>query len=416
MFEYQPQRHPLQTFQFWFLIMVCMAGVGAWQLGMFPISGSNSEETQLADSEPMPPPPSRARDELVREATSDVGELPFAPLQNEEEPTSPVASREISFPRQEEAQSSFPAIAPAVPDETSSQIIPLSSESVAFSPKRLSDVPQSEPAELKLGQSTLLKDISEHTSQLEEIESEQSAIELPNVESTPLDFTEVDALTQSGDDVAALRQLSVWYWERPEDRSQFQDRLDVLARRIYFQNHPHYMPPYSVNFGDRFETIAKDYHVPWEYLSKINRTSPEKLRAGQKLKVIRGPFGVVVDLSDMELTVHAHGYYVVRMPIGIGKDESTPIGTFQVTDKVVDPIYYGPESVVAAEDPSNPLGEYWIAFSDNDETIQGFGLHGTIDPSSIGKAESQGCVRLHNQDIEDLYHLLSIGSEVVIRH
>jgi LysM repeat protein len=230
-----------------------------------------------------------------------------------------------------------------------------------------------------------------------------------------VDLKQVDRLLAEGQDIAAHRLLSTWYWEHPDQRERFQDRLNMLARRIYFQPQPHYIDPYEVQFGDRLETIARKYQVPWEYLGRMNRVEPQKIRAGQKLKVLQGPFGAVVDLDRFELTVHAHGYYVTRFPVGIGQENSTPAGTFRVTDKVVDPTYYGPDGVIAHDDPANPLGEHWIAINDEAGTLEGYGIHGTIEPESVGRAVSRGCIRLKDQDVADLYDLLTVGSEVIIR-
>ncbi|MAT14593.1 MAG: hypothetical protein CMJ46_04910, partial [Planctomyces sp.] len=94
---------------------------------------------------------------------------------------------------------------------------------------------------------------------------------------------------------------------------------------------------------------------------------------------------------------------------GIGKDGSTPIGTFTVQNKLKDPVYYGPDGlVIQNDDPENPLGEYWVDIGDS------YGLHGTIDPDSIGKAESKGCIRMRAADIEEVYNFLVDGSEVTI--
>ena len=46
---------------------------------------------------------------------------------------------------------------------------------------------------------------------------------------------------------------------------------------------------------------------------------------------------------------------------------------------------------------------------------EGYGIHGTIEPDSVGKSESRGCVRMHDKDVEIVYDLLTIGSEVVIQ-
>jgi lipoprotein-anchoring transpeptidase ErfK/SrfK len=76
---------------------------------------------------------------------------------------------------------------------------------------------------------------------------------------------------------------------------------------------------------------------------------------------------------------------------------------------MVDPTYYGPEGVIAHDDPKNPLGERWIDIGDS------YGIHGTIDPESIGKNESRGCIRMLNSHVEEVYDFLVIGSEVKIQ-
>ena len=413
MFEYQPKRHPLQTFQFWFLVIVCAAGVGAWRTGLITLpvsqdSGREDIDITFDNYEPMPPPPhGDTTDASPKEEPAGNEASASPPPQYEEQ-----VAEETTEPNPltTDVNSASPILGdapnwePQVVDASSENSEPTQSGIVLAAHMEIAE-PKAPPQSADL----------QSTPSPNRTEPPKPIFVADEIKPILLDFTEVDALIQRGDDVTALRQLSIWYWERPNDRSELQERLTALSRRIFFRPHPHYVEPHQVAFGDRFETIAKKYNVPWEYLSKINHTPPEKLRAGQKLKVINGPFNVVVNLSDFELTVHTEGYFVVRMPIGIGKDESTPVGTFRVTDKVQDPIYYGPDEVIAADDPMNPLGEFWIAFSDEAETIQGFGIHGTTDPSSIGQATSKGCVRLHDQHIEDLYNLLTIGSEVVIR-
>ncbi|MBX3444464.1 MAG: L,D-transpeptidase family protein [Planctomyces sp.] len=235
------------------------------------------------------------------------------------------------------------------------------------------------------------------------------AFDNPGTNTTPVNLATIEQLLDDGDDIAAHRMLSQWYWKYPQEREKFQDRMERLARRIYLQPQPHYMDPYVVQAGDVLQTVAKNYRVSWEYLATVNRTDPKRIRPGQKLKVIKGPFSAVVDLSDFELTVHAHGYFVKRYEIGVGRDESSPIGTFLVEEKLVDPTYYGPDGVIEHDDPQNPLGEHWIGIGD------GYGIHGTIDPGSIGRAASKGCIRLQAEDIAELYEFLTVGSQVVIR-
>lgn len=223
------------------------------------------------------------------------------------------------------------------------------------------------------------------------------------------DFTAIDALIEAGNDVEANYELSTLYWKRPGLRPQLLPRLQQVSHRIYFQSTNHYMEPYEVQPGDVLQTVAREYGVPWQYLAKLNRTRPERIRPGQKLKVIEGPFSAVVDLSDFRMTIHAHGHFVGEFPVGIGRDGTTPVGKFTVKEKLSDPTYYGPEGVIAHDDPKNPLGEYWLDLGDS------YGIHGTIDPDSIGKADSKGCIRLRDADIAAVYDLLGIGSEVLIK-
>ena len=200
------------------------------------------------------------------------------------------------------------------------------------------------------------------------------------------------------------------YWSNPELRNQIAQRIKRTADSIYFSSQPHYMDPYVVHAGDQLQKIASTYQVPWEYLAKLNQVDPHRIRPGQDLKVIKGPFSAVVELNSFNLTVHAHGYYVRRYAVGLGRDDATPEGTFRVVNKVVNPQYTDPSGrVIDADDPANPLGERWIDLGN------GYGIHGTVNPKSIGKAESRGCVRLTNADVEEVFDMLSVGSEVLIR-
>ena len=221
---------------------------------------------------------------------------------------------------------------------------------------------------------------------------------------------EVDGLLESGKDVAAHRQLSQIYWKHPNARPHIQKKIEVTARLIYFSPQPHYMEPYVIQPGDQLRTIARLYRITWPYLAKMNRIDPRRIRAGQKLKVIKGPFAAFIDLSDHELIIHAHGYYVKKYSVGIGKDGSSPVGRLRVVNKVTNPQYTDPQGrVIDADDPNNPLGEHWIDIGD------GFGIHGTINPDSIGGNHSRGCIRLLNTDVAEVYDFLDFDSEVIIR-
>lgn len=223
-------------------------------------------------------------------------------------------------------------------------------------------------------------------------------------------LAEIDAQIASGEILPAHRALSKLYWNHKELRRELMPRLEETARVVFFEPQPNFVEPYVVQANDQMRVIANKYQLSWEYLSKLNRTEPKRLQPGQKLKVLKGPFAAVVDLNDFALTVHLQGYYVRRYTVGIGKDGASPIGKFSVLNKVENPQYTGPDGkVISADDPTNPLGERWIDLGDS------YGIHGTIEPDSIGKAASRGCIRMGNKEVIQVYDFLVKGSEVVIR-
>ncbi|MBS0262940.1 MAG: L,D-transpeptidase family protein [Planctomycetes bacterium] len=218
----------------------------------------------------------------------------------------------------------------------------------------------------------------------------------------------IQELIDDGRYVEAQQELSQWYWQKPEARERILPKLNKLSQALYFAPQPFYYEPYVVKPGDQLRVIGQKYKIPWEYVAKLNHVDAKKIRAGQKLKVVPGPFAVLVNLERFELVVHLDGSYVKRYRVGVGKDGSTPVGTFVVKNKMVDPTYYGPDGVIAHDDPENPLGERWIDIGDS------FGIHGTNEPDSIGKNESKGCVRMLNSEVEEVYDFLIVGSEVKI--
>lgn len=223
-----------------------------------------------------------------------------------------------------------------------------------------------------------------------------------------LNGDKIQSLIDDGNYIDAQKELSQWYWNKPETREQILPQLNKLARALYFSPQPQYFDPYVVKPGDQLRVVGQRYKLSWEYIARLNHVEAKRIRMGQKLKVVPGPFAAIVFLDRYELVVHLNGSFVKSYRVGVGKDGTTPVGTFTVKNKMVDPTYYGPEGVVAHDDPKNPLGERWIDIGDS------YGIHGTIEPESIGKNESRGCIRMLNSDVEEVYDFLVIGSEVKI--
>ena len=116
---------------------------------------------------------------------------------------------------------------------------------------------------------------------------------------------------------------------------------------------------------------------------------------------------VIVSIPDRRLVVVENDEVVRAFPVAVGAAGSpSPVGTFTIVNRVVNPTYYRPGKVIAPG-ATNPVGTRWIGLSE-----KGFGIHGTDDPKSIGHARSHGCIRLRNQDIERLFELVRTGDVV----
>ena len=186
---------------------------------------------------------------------------------------------------------------------------------------------------------------------------------------------------------------------------------------------------YSVQSGDLLKSIAEKHEITWELLCRLNNLSdPRKLRAGQTIKVVKGPFYAVVSKHDFTMDLYLGGsagekgsMYVMTFGVGLGRDDSTPTGIWMVEPhkKIKNPTYFSPrgEGVIDADDPKNPLGERWIGLTGIDGHAVGkasYGIHGTIEPDSIGKMASMGCIRLRNEDVERVFELLVEGKSTVM--
>lgn len=125
---------------------------------------------------------------------------------------------------------------------------------------------------------------------------------------------------------------------------------------------------------------------------------------------------IVVRLNRRTLTLYRDGKAVKTYPIAVGMPAyPTPIGTFKIVNKQMNPTWTPPESPWAAglgpipAGPGNPLGTRWIGTS-----ATAVGIHGTYADWSIGSAASHGCLRMHIPDVEALYELVSVGMPVEI--
>jgi LysM repeat protein len=180
------------------------------------------------------------------------------------------------------------------------------------------------------------------------------------------------------------------------DHVQLVELLDQLAGSIIYSREHLLEPPYEVQPGDRLADIARTYQIPTELLAKINGIqNAEQLYPGEILKVVRGPFKAVVNLDKQELTLMLDdgqggvGRYAGRFPIDVAGGTMVSEGSFFVQSKVDNP--------------------HWINLS------HGLGIHGGGGAARSANATPQSGIRLTQQDVNDVYDMLSTGSKVIIR-
>lgn len=159
-----------------------------------------------------------------------------------------------------------------------------------------------------------------------------------------------------------------------------------------------------VKRGETLHSIAVDYRTPVQRIIQANPTiNPNMIFPGQ-LITIPGfppiesiPYRIHVSTSKRKLTLYKNGKLVKVYPIAVGKMvTATPIGDYIIINKALN--------------PGGPFGTMWMSLSK-----QHYGIHGTNNPSSIGKAVSKGCIRMYNHDVEELSRIVPIGTPVQIR-
>lgn len=177
---------------------------------------------------------------------------------------------------------------------------------------------------------------------------------------------------------------------------------------------------YRVKPGESLSQLAAKCAVPHQFIAWINRISdPRKMRADQEIKLVRGPVNATVTKHNLFIYLSLQNVPFAKYPVGLGKDGCTPLGSWLVEDRVKDPVYNDPDTgkTYGQNDPENPTGGYWIRLKGlGGEALgkTGFGIHGTIDPGSIGKFMSRGCIRMQKADIAKVFDMLQPGASKVI--
>jgi lipoprotein-anchoring transpeptidase ErfK/SrfK len=185
-----------------------------------------------------------------------------------------------------------------------------------------------------------------------------------------------------------------------------------------------------LGYQSPLEAMAERFHSSPKLITRLNPGM--RLDAGEQIQVPNveaeappGPAArVVVDGSARAAWAEdEHGRMVAFYPASVGsRRDPLPVGRWQIKGVAHEPpFFYDPElfwdahprhdKTRIAPGPNNPVGPVWI-----DLSREHYGIHGTPQPSTVGKAQSHGCIRLTNWDALELASLVRQGTPAILRN
>lgn len=213
----------------------------------------------------------------------------------------------------------------------------------------------------------------------------------------------------------------------PSDRERAYELVNDIWKSLFLNaninpNDP-MMAVHTIKPGESLAKVVRNDALACEtlLLKRINGIKDERrIQIGQRLRVPKGAFHAEVLKGEFRINLFLDAgpgsterVMIASFRCGLGESNGTPTGMFKVRpkSKLIDPEWTHPKTGqhFASNDPMNPIGEHWIGImgveAQNQDSL-GYGIHGTIDPSSIGQEKSLGCVRLAADDIAFVYECL----------
>jgi len=164
-----------------------------------------------------------------------------------------------------------------------------------------------------------------------------------------------------------------------------------------------------VKSGDSLYVIAKKYKTTPDMILQVNRLKGTTIYPGEKLRIVSGPFSIRVSRSKNRLELYLNDQALKTYRVSTGTANSTPTGDFTITTKLENPTWFKTGAVVPPGKKENILGTRWLGFNKT-----GYGIHGTTQPELIGTQATAGCIRMKNDEVEELYALVPSGTVVTV--
>jgi len=223
-----------------------------------------------------------------------------------------------------------------------------------------------------------------------------------------------EILEKKGDTPGALLAARKVMDEYPASAvvRQAQKKMGNLYIALLFSGQGEGTEEYIVRPGNSLQAIAKRFGTTVELLREMNKRTIKRnsLQPNERLRVCTTEFSIVVDKSANTLSLKAGDRVVKVYSVGTGKQGSTPVGEFSIINKISEPDWFKPGGkTVPFGDPENVLGTRWMGID-----YPTYGIHGTWEPGTIGKQASAGCIRMLNNEVEELYTIVPVGTQVRI--
>ncbi len=165
------------------------------------------------------------------------------------------------------------------------------------------------------------------------------------------------------------------------------------------------------------QQVAPQY-APIEQNDEDAQLDPRLQRQIVSYSTHEAPGTIVIDTPNTYLYLVLGNGQAMRYGIGVGREGFTWAGVKQIARKAEWPDWYPPAEMIKRQPylprmtmggPGNPLGARAMYLGSSE-----YRIHGTNNPTTIGKQVSSGCIRLTNEDVTDLYNRVQVGAKVVV--
>ncbi|MDC1142835.1 L,D-transpeptidase family protein [Planctomycetota bacterium] len=255
-----------------------------------------------------------------------------------------------------------------------------------------------------------------------EVEPETAPEPEPEVEAMPVTEPEhIDAELANGKtkleenhlrEARAFLTRALSNDQTPEDEAETLELLTQINEKLFMSTEGEGdLELYTVKRGDTLGKIAIKFNTTWEMIQRINGLKTTSIRVDQKLKILGGEFELIVRKERNIMDLLLNGNFIQRYEVGLGVDDSTPLGIFTVKNRIPKPA----DGSYAYGHAKHRLGKYWLGLK-SDAGHKGYGIHGCpkTEEKLIGTQCSKGCVRMRDREIEEIYEIIPVGTRVKV--